>query len=235
MFVSGTECHHWVVEFELELARVLPAELPHRDRLIEKGARHLDLISAANAYMNLTRIVSPEQAAIKHVYDSIVPWQYLQQFTRVLDAGTGAGFPGIPLAVVLPEVHFTLCESIQKKARFVDSAVETLELSNVRVSAARAEDVALNGCADVIVARALAPVARTVDLFRTALKRGMRLLLYKGPDVSAELAEAERSSITAELLCRYDLPDALGSRTLVELSARRAPHAIPRKQAQASR
>jgi 16S rRNA (guanine527-N7)-methyltransferase len=205
------------VQFAEELTRVLPSDLPHRDRLIEKAAQHLLLILAANLQMNLTRIVSPQQAAVKHVFDSVAPWRHFAGVKRVLDAGTGAGFPGVPLAVVLPEVRFTLAESIQKKARFVDAAVESLELHNVHVRAERAEQIALSQCPEIITARAVAPLHRILDLFAAPLKRGARLILYKGPEVEAELAEAAKHRVLAEVLCRYQLPDDLGARTLLSI------------------
>lgn len=192
------------------------------------------MLEAANEHMNLTRITDPQEAAIKHVYDSVAPWRHFQNSKRILDAGTGAGFPGVPLALVLPEVRFILSESTQKKARFLDAVVESLDLDNVRVTSERAEQVALNHPMDIITARALAPVARILDLFRKALKQGARLVLYKGPDVEAELAEAQKHRLVAEVLCRYDLPEGLGTRTLLQLAIRRAERAAPRKQASAN-
>jgi 16S rRNA (guanine527-N7)-methyltransferase len=224
-----------MVQLETELARVLPADLPHRERLIEKASQHLRSIASANEYMNLTRVTKSEEAAIKHVYDSVAPWRHFKDCKRILDAGTGAGFPGIPLAIVLPDTRFTLSESIQKKARFVDSMVESLDLPNVRVTSDRAEEVAANEHLDAITARAVAPLARMLDLFRNALKAGRRLILYKGPDVEAEIAEAHKHRVTAEILCRYDLPDGLGTRTLIQVSTTRAEPARLRKRAQASR
>jgi 16S rRNA (guanine527-N7)-methyltransferase len=208
------------VDFARELARVLPDSIPHRERLIAKSAQHLQLIAAANEYMNLTRITDAREAAIKHIWDSVAPWELFRGARRVLDAGTGAGFPGIPLALVLPEVRFTLVESVQKKARFVDGAVETLELPNVNVLPERAEVVALAQRPDVITARAMAPVSRLMELFGPVLKNGTRILLYKGPEVDAEIAEAGQRRLHAAVLSRYDLPEGLGSRTLLELRAR---------------
>src|SRR5689334_1873464 len=109
--------------FEQALEDVLPAELPNRDVVVTKAAAHLRLIEEANRQFNLTRITGAREAAIKHVLDSVLPWRLFAGFGTVLDAGTGAGFPGIPLALALPEVRFTLAESIGKKARFVQSAV----------------------------------------------------------------------------------------------------------------
>lgn len=208
------------MDFARELARVLPDSIPHRERLIAKSAQHLQLIAAANEYMNLTRITDAREAAIKHIWDSVAPWELFRGARRVLDAGTGAGFPGIPLALVLPEVRFTLVESVQKKARFVDGAVEILELPNVHVLPERAEVVALAQRPDVITARAMAPVSRLMELFGPVLKNGTRILLYKGPEVDAEIAEAGQRRLHAAVLSRYDLPEGLGSRTLLELRAR---------------
>jgi 16S rRNA (guanine527-N7)-methyltransferase len=207
------------VAFIEELDRVLPAEIPHRERLIAKASQHLDLIVAANEYMNLTRLTNPEEAAVKHVCDSVAPWRHFAHARRVLDAGTGAGFPGIPLSIVLPEVRFTLTESTQKKARFVDSVVESLELANVRVVAERAEAAAILEKPDVITARAVAPLHRLLDLFAKPLKQGARLILYKGPDIEAELAEANSHRVLTEVLWRYELPCGFGSRTLLSVRA----------------
>jgi len=173
--------------------------------------------------MNLTRIVDPAEAAVKHVLDSVTPWRRLEGVRTVLDAGTGAGFPGIPLAIVLPNIHFVLSESTQKKARFVSSAVETLGLANVTVTAERAESFLGKKHAQIVVARAVAPIAKALELFTTAIKKGTVLLLYKGPDVSAEIEEAEpllkRAKVSARIVERYELPNEMGARTLVELSA----------------
>lgn len=223
------------MQFEDELARFLPPDLPHREPLVRKAAQHLELISVFNEHMNLTRLTSPREAAIKHVFDSVAPWECFRGARRVLDAGTGAGFPGVPLSVVMPDVQFTLSESIQKKARFVESVVESLDLPNVRVTHDRAEDVATNHQIDVITARAIAPMHRIVDLFRKSLKRGVRLILYKGPDVEAELAEADKCNVSARLLHRYELPEGLGTRSLLEIKAKSSARAELRKQAEASR
>jgi 16S rRNA (guanine527-N7)-methyltransferase len=142
----------------------------------------------------------------------------------VLDIGTGAGFPGIPLALVLPGVRFTLSESIQKKARFVESAVQKLEIANVEVSSIRAEELLAKHSFDVVTARAVAPLSRLIPLFARSIQAGAKFLLYKGPDVEQEIAEAAQEAakrrVTASVALRYDLPDAQGQRTIVELKAR---------------
>ena len=204
--------------FQAELALVIPEDLPNREALISGAAHHLALIVEANQYLNLTRITTPREAAIKHVLDSVMPWRLFAKAHDVLDAGTGAGFPGIPLAIVLPQTHFTLAESIQKKARFVESALAELQLPNAGITPRRAEELD----AEIITARALAPIPRILSLFKPALKKGSRILLYKGPDAEQEIAEAapdaRKLRAHMQVLMRYDLPDSLGTRTVVEIS-----------------
>ena len=209
------------MRFHDELNQVLPADLLRRENVVRKAAEHLELIVEANQYLNLTRITSPREAAIKHVLDSIVPWRLFAGARHVLDAGTGAGFPGIPLALVLPGTRFTLVESIQKKARFVDCTLAKLQLPNVIVVPRRAEEIWRDYAVDVITARALAPISRTLELFAPALKAGSKILLYKGPDAELEIAESakEASRLRAEMevVMRYDLPDSMGTRTIVQI------------------
>jgi 16S rRNA (guanine527-N7)-methyltransferase len=213
----------WSVSFQEELARTLPSDVPNRSALIALGARHLEAIEETNRVMNLTRIVSAVDAAIKHIWDSVWPWRHFQNATSVLDAGTGAGFPGIPLAIVLPHVRFILAESIQKKARFVSSLVETLGLNNVSVQPVRAEELLSSRSFDLLTARAVAPISRAVPLLAAAFRNNTRALLYKGPDVEAEIEEAyseiNKRRLNVRVVERYLLPDGLGERTLVEISS----------------
>jgi 16S rRNA (guanine527-N7)-methyltransferase len=192
--------------------------------VVAKCAAHLTLIDEANRHFNLTRITTPREAAIKHVLDSVMPWRLFVAARHVLDAGTGAGFPGIPLALTLPGTRFTLAESIGKKARFVESALAQLALPNAELTARRAEEPARTGEMDILTARALAPLAKVLDLFAPALKKGVRILLYKGPDAEREIAEAAVAAAKLRLrmsvVMRYDLPDEAGARTIVEIAVR---------------
>jgi len=213
------------VPFADELRQLLPADLPFREECIARAARHLDLIVETNRHFNLTRIVSPREAAIKHVVDSVLPWRLFARADRVADAGSGAGFPGIPLALVLPETRFILLESTQKKARFLESVVRELALPNVEVHAARAEEWLVAHRVAIVTARAVAPLIRAAALFAPALRGGARILLYKGPDATAEIAEAAPETARRQLRMRivehYELPDALGTRSIVEMEMAR--------------
>jgi 16S rRNA (guanine527-N7)-methyltransferase len=210
------------VSFVQDLSQLLPAELPNREECIAGAARHLDLIVEANQHFNLTRILDPREAVIKHVVDSILPWHLFAKAKHIVDAGSGAGFPGIPLALVMPEKRFTLLESTQKKAAFISAAIEALQLSNAEAVPERAEAYLAGHAADIITARAMAPLSRAIPLFAPALRKGARLLMYKGPDAHNEILEAQREPKNRKwnmrVIFEYELPESLGSRSIVEIT-----------------
>ena len=132
-------------------------------------------------------------------------------------------FLGIALALVLPQTRFTLLESTQKKARFLEAVVRELGLANVEVRAERAEDWLKTHRVSVVTARAVAPSDRAVSLFAPALRGGTRVLLYKGPDAATEIgeaaAEAGKRRLRLRIVERYELPDKLEkTRTIVEMA-----------------
>jgi 16S rRNA (guanine527-N7)-methyltransferase len=206
----------------IELEAILPADLPNRERVVVAATRHLQLLAETNAVMNLTRITTPRDAAIKHILDSVMPWKLFAGAKTVLDAGTGPGFPGLPLALTLPDTRFTLAESTGKKARFVESAIAELNIGNARVLAERVEDIGKREQFGIVTARAFAPMVKALKMLAPLLKNGTRALLYKGPDVETEIAEAAREAKSAgvkfEVVMRYELPDGLGARNIIQIS-----------------
>ena len=209
-----------------ELEAVLPADLPNRERVVAAGARHLELLAGMNEVMNLTRISTPRDAAIKHILDSVLPWKLFAGAKTVLDAGTGPGFPGLPLALALPDTRFTLAESTGKKARFVESVVAELKIPNARVLPERVEDIGKRERFEIVTARAFAPLPKALKMLAPLLKKGTRALLYKGPDVESEMADAARDArmpgLKFEIVMRYELPDGLGTRNIVQIAPERS-------------
>jgi 16S rRNA (guanine527-N7)-methyltransferase len=208
--------------FGTQLEAILPADLPNRERVVFAATRHLQLLAEINEVMNLTRITTPRDAAIKHILDSVMPWRLFAGAKTVLDAGTGPGFPGLPLALTLPEIRFTLAESTGKKARFVESVIADLKIENARVLPERVEDIGKRDRYEIVTARAFAPMPKALRMLAPLLKKGTRALLYKGPDVEAEIAESARDAkllgVKLEIVMRYELPDGLGTRSIVGIA-----------------
>jgi 16S rRNA (guanine527-N7)-methyltransferase len=170
---------------------------------------HVRLLLAWTPHINLTAIREPAAVAIVHVLDSLsgLAWLRDRAPERVLDLGSGGGFPGLPLAAALPDAAFTLVEPIAKKARFLSAVVEATGLADrVSVLTARAEELAAvpdrRGGWSVVTARAVASTADLVELSFPLLAPGGSLVAWKRGDLAAELASARQAI------------DALGGGTL---------------------
>jgi len=159
-----------------------------RDALV----RLLDELQAANAAFNLTAIRDRPGMLRKHLLDSLSVQPYLRG-TRIADVGTGAGFPGLPLAIANPERHFTLIEATGKKARFVAQAAQRLGLANVDVVNARAESYRPGVRFDRVVARALASLADFAGYCGHLCRPEGRLLAMKGKRPDAEIEQLPKS------------------------------------------
>lgn len=140
-----------------------------------------------NSRVNLTAITAPDEVVDKHLLDSLAVLPLLKGLT-VADIGSGAGFPGLPLAIADPDRRFTLIESTGKKVKFIRHAVEKLALPNVEVVLGRAESYRPVRPFDAVVARALGPLAGFVRVAGHLAGRGGRLLAMKGKVPEAELA-----------------------------------------------
>jgi 16S rRNA (guanine527-N7)-methyltransferase len=161
-------------------------------------SQYLDLLTAANERMNLTRITDRAAAEVQHVGDALTVLPHLpKEQHRLADVGSGGGVPGIPLAIVRPDVRVTLIEATKKKAAFLQSAAAQLGLLNVTVLEHRAEDVGrLDKYRDdfnVALARAVATMPWLAEWCLPLVQRGGKMLAMKGPKVAEELPAAAKA------------------------------------------
>ncbi|HEX4150848.1 MAG TPA: 16S rRNA (guanine(527)-N(7))-methyltransferase RsmG [Steroidobacteraceae bacterium] len=198
----------------LEAARRL--DLTLEDSQGEALLQLVDELERANAEFNLTAIRDRPAMLGKHVLDSLSVQPYLRG-TRIADVGTGAGFPGLPLAVVNPGRRFTLIEATGKKARYVDRTVERLHLANVEVQNSRAEHYRPAVRFDSVVARALSSLGDFVGYAGHLCAPDGRLLAMKGKLPDQEIAALPKSFRVAAVH-RLELPGLDAERHLVELS-----------------
>ena len=172
-----------------------PAGVSVPSSALDALERYVALLLAANQRLNLTRVVEPADVARLHLLDALVALPLLDETApgRAVDLGSGGGVPAIPLAIVRPEIGWTLVESVAKKAAALTSFVEALELRNVAVVALRAEtlgrDPAFRERFDVATARACAALPVLLELALPLVRVGGRLLAWKGPltDVDDEV------------------------------------------------
>lgn len=201
-------------------------------------ARYLELLRRRNREINLTAITDPMGVAMKHFADALTTelvWQP-RAGDLAIDLGTGAGFPGIPLAIRHPEVSVVLNDSVRKRTEFLREAADALGLRNVSVVWARAEalgrDPGYRGRFTAALARAVAHLAVLAEYALPLLQQGGTLIAMKGPAGARELAESRRAlealgGAVSETR-RLSLPIA-GERLLIVVrSERLTPPQFPR-------
>jgi len=149
---------------------------------------YLALLDRWNRTYNLTAIRDPRAMVSLHLLDSLAMHPFVRDLGNLADLGSGAGLPGIPLAIAVPALQVTLVESNGKKARFLREAARTLALGNVRVAESRAEALAQPGAFDAITARAMATLADLLAAGAHLLRPGGRLLAMKGVVPDDEIA-----------------------------------------------
>ncbi|HXS26722.1 MAG TPA: 16S rRNA (guanine(527)-N(7))-methyltransferase RsmG [Steroidobacteraceae bacterium] len=169
----------------IEQARLLNVSLG--DAEAQRLALLLDELERWNAAYNLTSIRGREAMMTHHLLDSLSIHEYLKG-ARIADVGTGAGFPGLPLAVANPERQFTLIDSAGKKVRFVAHAARALGLGNVVAVHSRAEDMRPAEPFDTITARAFAGLPDLLESVYALARPGTRVLAMKGRQPRAEIA-----------------------------------------------
>jgi 16S rRNA (guanine527-N7)-methyltransferase len=159
---------------------------------------YMSLLLDWNRRVNLTAITDPAEIAILHFFDSLtcLAAASFGPNARVVDVGSGAGLPGIPIAVVRPDLGLTLLESTRKKCLFLEHAIGVIALSSVSVDCRRAEDAGrdplLRGTLDVAVSRAVADLVVVAELCLPLVKVGGLMLAMKGPRVGEEMEQAQR-------------------------------------------
>jgi 16S rRNA (guanine527-N7)-methyltransferase len=176
----------------------------------------VDELELANAQFNLTAIRDRPGMLYKHVLDSLSVQPYLRG-ERMVDVGTGAGFPGLALAVVNPERHFTLIEATGKKARYVEQTAARIGLRNAQVANVRAETYRPLELFDTVMARALSSLADFVAYAGHLCAPGGRLLAMKGKRPDEEISALPKS-FRVLAVHRLKVPGLPDERHLVELA-----------------
>ena len=161
---------------------------------ISKFERYLDLLLQWNEKFNLTAITDKDEIEEKHFIDSIELVKYFDLKNKtLLDVGSGAGFPGIPLAIVEPTLQITLLESNGKRVSFLHEVVKELELKNVQIIQGRAEELGTREKYDIVTARAVKELNVLLEICFYLVKVGGQFIAYKSSGVDEEISNAKRA------------------------------------------
>jgi 16S rRNA (guanine527-N7)-methyltransferase len=214
---------------EEQIIEAIPKLLAYRDSTLEW-----------NNKVNLTAITNPDDFIQKHYVDSLlcVDAPEVTQAHKILDVGTGGGFPGIPLAIFFPEKNFVLLDSLQKRLKIVREMAENIGLRNIEIVHGRAEDLArmskFREQFDLCVSRAVANLSTLSELCMPFVKVGGTFLAYKGPNCNGEVSVALKAiHMLGGKLDHVDLPRPehfVTDHTMIYIhKERKTPALYPRK------
>lgn len=161
----------------------------------EQFYKYMELLLQWNEKMNLTAITEPEEIILKHFIDSLTIIPYLEGVNTVLDIGTGAGFPGIPLKILEENKEFTLLDSLNKRIIFLQTVINELELKNIQAVHGRAEEFVIKGreAYDIVTSRAVARLNVLLEYMLPFAKVGGRCICMKAFEIDEELKEAKKA------------------------------------------
>ena len=225
----------------------------------EKFVAYYELLAEWNKVMNLTAIIDPDEVALRHFADSLSVLPYIDRFTgarndpekavnsekvaekteksgiSLVDVGTGAGFPGIPLKIMRPELDITLLDSLKKRLIFLDTVIEKLGLKGIRTVHARAEDAGRNRQYrerfDIAIARAVAPMNILVEYCLPLVRTGGQFIAMKGPaeEDAARAIKELNGRLLSDDSFEIGTGETLKRRIICVAKAAPAPSKYPRK------
>lgn len=207
---------------------------------LDKFDQYQQLLLEWNQQINLTAIIEPYEVQVRHFLDSLSLFKFveLKEAMRVVDVGTGAGFPGLPMHIVMPSLHTTLLDSTNKKLKFLDTVIDTLNLHGVKTVHARAEDAAREQTHrenyDIVVARAVARLPVLLEYTLPYVRLGGYFVAMKGTTIYDEINDSNQAlkilGGVVENVYEVNLPDVETTHyvTLIK-KAQSTPSLYPRK------
>ncbi len=158
---------------------------------------YMNLLIEWNQKINLTAIIDPEEIIRKHFVDSLTILPYIEKNQKIIDIGTGAGFPGIPLKIVRPETNFTLLDSLNKRILFLEEIIKELNLEKIEAIHGRAEEyININNKRekyDIAVSRAVAELPTLLEYLLAYVKVGGKCICMKGPKAMEEIEKSKKA------------------------------------------
>lgn len=205
---------------------------------IEQFNKYYNLLIEKNKVMNLTAITDYNEVIIKHFLDSAITYNEFKEGSRLIDVGTGAGFPSIPLKILRPDLSFVLVDSLNKRILFLNEVIKELNLKDVITIHSRSEDLAndikFREKFDYCVSRAVAKLNTLTELCIPFIKENGVFIAYKGLNAQDEIDNATNCfkllNCSLDKLVKYNLPDDYGERNIIYLKKNKKTAKIyPRK------
>ena len=199
---------------------------------------YMNLLIEWNKVMNLTGIVEPKEIIVKHFIDSLTVLDRMDNEASIIDVGTGAGFPGIPIKIVYPETRVVLLDSLNKRVNFLNEVINKLELKDIQTIHGRAEDLGRDKNHrekyDIAIARAVAPLNILLEYLIPFIKIDGKCICMKGSNIKEEINNSKNAIIVLGGILidkkEFELPHTDISRTIIEIKKeKRISKMYPRK------
>ena len=223
-------------EFFNEMQKKLTIKLSVEQ--LEKFYSYMSLLLEWNEKMNLTAITEPNEIILKHFVDSLTILKEINDNSKVVDVGTGAGFPGIPLSIANESLKITLVDSLNKRLIFLQEVIDKLELKNIEIVHSRAEDFGQNKkyreSFDIATSRAVANLSTLSEYLIPLVKISGKCICMKASDVEEEINQAKNAinvlGGTIEKIEEFKLPESDIGRTIIIINKQKqTPNKYPRK------
>lgn len=205
---------------------------------LEQFFEYMKLLIEWNEKINLTAITEPDEIILKHFIDSITILKEIKNDARIVDVGTGAGFPGIPLSIMNPTLKITLVDSLNKRLIFLQEVVKKLKLENIEIVHARAEELGQNKkyreSFDVATSRAVANLSTLSEYLIPLIKINGKVISMKAGDTQDEIDGAKKAIKVLggkiEKVDEFNLPQTDIRRTIILIKKEeKTPNKYPRK------
>lgn len=227
------------VEFnKLMISYAEKMNLMFSEEQLNKFYKYMNLLIEWNKKINLTAIVKPEEIILKHFIDSLTINSYIDEKQKLVDVGTGAGFPGIPIKIYRPDLKVVLVDSLNKRINFLNEVIEKLELRNIETVHSRIEDFGKNNkyreSFDIVTARAVANLSVLSEYLLPLANIGGKCICMKGNEISEECDNGKKAiDILGGKILNIDsfkLPYSDISRNIIVLQkTNKTPSKYPRK------
>lgn len=199
---------------------------------------YMKLLIEWNEKMNLTAITEPKEIILKHFVDSLTIAKYVKEDKSIIDMGTGAGFPGIPIKIYRKDVKVVLADSLNKRIKFLDEVIDKLKLENVETIHCRAEELGKNKQYrekfDYATSRAVANLSTLSEYLMPFVKLNGKCIFMKTIEVEEELEKAKKAIKTLggkiEKVDKFEIPESdLGRSIIIVKKEKITPNKFPRK------